>query len=158
MCMILTLSNLPASDGRLTPSLVTKRPLRGSIRVANTAFNTGLSTSTGMFFCLDHDQFCPKFLVCFITLKQPQRLEFMSSNSLNSIYRALDEICSDIRLLEVIPGSIDAAIECKLSVVSLTDKTAFTALSYVWGNPKVTEDIKVNGKVLSVIANLAVAL
>jgi hypothetical protein len=82
----------------------------------------------------------------------------MSSNSLNSIYRALDEICSDIRLLEVIPGSIDAAIECKLSVVSLTDKPAFTALSYVWGNPKVTEDIKVNGKVLSVIANLAVAL
>lgn len=81
----------------------------------------------------------------------------MSSTSLYTSL-PLDESRSEIRLLEIISDGSNATVECKLSVASLKDKPAFTALSYVWGDPKVTEDIKVNNHVVPVTTNLTSAL
>lgn len=54
--------------------------------------------------------------------------------------------------------NIDARVECKLSIVSLKDNPKFTAVSYVWGDPNVTEDILLDGQVVPVTTNLAATL
>ena len=78
--------------------------------------------------------------------------------SQDTLYQSLDESRSEIRLLEIISGSPGAPVECKLSTVSLLETPNFAALSYVWGDPKVTDDIQVDGHTLSVTVNLAAAL
>ncbi|PVH67821.1 hypothetical protein DL98DRAFT_442667, partial [Cadophora sp. DSE1049] len=49
-------------------------------------------------------------------------------------------------------------VECRVHTVSLKDKPAFCALSYVWGDPNVTKPIVVEGKRIQVTTNLANAL
>jgi hypothetical protein len=52
----------------------------------------------------------------------------------------------EIRLLTLFPPSPSSAqVECKVHVVSLQDSPRYEALSYVWGDPQLTESIKVNG-------------
>ncbi|PQE32216.1 heterokaryon incompatibility protein [Rutstroemia sp. NJR-2017a WRK4] len=77
----------------------------------------------------------------------------------NSIYQPLYEEYSQIRVLELLaaaPGGDN--IECRLHTVSLAEKPAYAALSYVWGDPTVTESITVNGVNIKVTRSLAVAL
>ena len=74
-----------------------------------------------------------------------------------NLYNPLNSSRSEIRLIEVIsPNTIP--IECSLSIVSLKDDLDFSALSYVWGDPTVTEDILLNGHTVAVTTNLANAL
>ena len=69
-----------------------------------------------------------------------------------------DESRPEIRLLDIVSSGADANPECKLSVASLEDKPKFTALSYIWGDASITEDILLNGCSISLRANLAAAL
>ncbi|KAM0491913.1 hypothetical protein ACHAP8_010286 [Fusarium lateritium] len=49
-------------------------------------------------------------------------------------------------------------ISCQLEVADFGDQVSFNALSYVWGDPAVTEAILVNGHRIQVTTNLASAL
>jgi hypothetical protein len=61
-----------------------------------------------------------------------------------------------IRLLQI--TSTKPEIVCRLEVVSLEDEPAYSALSYVWGDPAITRTVLVNGERVNVTTNLASAL
>jgi hypothetical protein len=69
----------------------------------------------------------------------------------------LDQTRRETRLITILPGT-GSEISCTLRTVSLTDNPKSNALSYVWGNPKDTRDIKVNGMNVAVTKNLEGAL
>ena len=82
----------------------------------------------------------------------------MSKGS-ETLYQPLDEACQTIRLLRIHPPSHKTPfIECTLYTARLDGNPQFTALSYVWGDPDVTETVIVNGISLQVTVNLATAL
>jgi hypothetical protein len=78
----------------------------------------------------------------------------------SSIYKPLDPVKKEIRLVKLLPVSSDdpVSVSCQLNTVSLTDKLSFRALSYVCGDPSVTETILLNGNKRHVTKNLASAL
>jgi hypothetical protein len=78
--------------------------------------------------------------------------------SIQATYCPLNEGRSEIRLLEILSNDSDDVVKCRLSVSSLKDNPEFTALSYVWGDPKITGDITLNGEIFQVTTNLAAAL
>lgn len=63
-----------------------------------------------------------------------------------------------IRLLNLLPGIGDDPICISLRAVSLDDEPEYEAVSYVWGDPNVTETIICNDAVVSVRKNLYLAL
>ncbi|KAI3327384.1 heterokaryon incompatibility protein-domain-containing protein [Xylariaceae sp. AK1471] len=75
------------------------------------------------------------------------------------MYSALDHSKSEVRLLEVFPcENGQTAVRCQLTVSSLLEKPRYWALSYVWGDASITEEVIVGGLPLQVTANLASAL
>jgi len=72
-------------------------------------------------------------------------------------YETLDSSSAEIRLLKVRYSSNDG-IECDLTKCSLNENAEYYALSYVWGDPTVTKNILVNGKVFAATINLVAAL
>lgn len=74
-------------------------------------------------------------------------------------YQPLDSTQNQIRLLKIKnSGWGTGKVECELEIVSLSRHPSYTALSYVWGDLTVTDDIIINGKVRPVTRNLARAL
>lgn len=73
-----------------------------------------------------------------------------------TIYTPLDSSQEEIRLLEI--TSLTPRIACKLHTVSLKEQPAFSALSYLWGDPKGTEPVTVNGVERSMTRSLRSAL
>ncbi|KAL8328525.1 hypothetical protein RB597_004349 [Gaeumannomyces tritici] len=64
-----------------------------------------------------------------------------------SIYKPLDPSRQEIRL-EILSFDVEdksSVISCRIHVVSLLDKPDFVALSYVWGNPADTVEMRVGG-------------
>ncbi|KAG0558621.1 hypothetical protein KC19_10G041500 [Ceratodon purpureus] len=76
------------------------------------------------------------------------------------MYRQLSQARREIRLLEIRSPSHpkDHKMSCLLHTVSLSDNPRFTALSYVWGDPSITESIDVNEQTVPVTTNLGAAL
>ncbi|KAF9698899.1 hypothetical protein EKO04_003195 [Ascochyta lentis] len=67
----------------------------------------------------------------------------------------------NIRLIRILPGDPDnptGPVKRLLTEVSLQDPPPYEALSYVWGDPEVTERMLCNGVSFNVTANLASAL
>ncbi|PMD18652.1 HET-domain-containing protein, partial [Hyaloscypha hepaticicola] len=75
-----------------------------------------------------------------------------------TMYQPLDKWRFEIRLIEILSHDDDEMVQCRLSISSLEDNPEFTALSYVWGSPKFTEDIVLNDQRFPVTVNLATAL
>ena len=78
-----------------------------------------------------------------------------------SVYEQLPVNESRTRVLVLHSHSSNAAlVSCSLEVMTLDPEPsrAYTALSYVWGDASVTEDIIVNGVSFAVTSNLASAL
>lgn len=74
-------------------------------------------------------------------------------------YEALCEGLSSIRLIEVIPGTRQEDIACRLYEASLDECAgSYAALSYVWGSNKESTPIQVNNKTLEIGVNLRTAL
>jgi hypothetical protein len=78
----------------------------------------------------------------------------------SSIYRPLDVSKQEIRLIEFhhrecSNGGVDSY---SLVHASLQDELSFSALSYVWGDPHITENIIVDDVEFAVTLNLAAAL
>jgi hypothetical protein len=77
----------------------------------------------------------------------------------DSIYEPLRKEENEIRLIRIHPSNDqNARIECSIVNAMLTDSLRFTALSYVWGDANVTEEITVNESPFAVSTNLASAL
>lgn len=75
------------------------------------------------------------------------------------LYGQLDTGNRQIRLLTLKPKDVqDATLDCTLEIASLDDEPDYSALSYVWGDPKITKTIRVNGCAIPVTANLEAAL
>ncbi|KAI0102435.1 HET-domain-containing protein [Nemania sp. FL0031] len=83
-----------------------------------------------------------------------------NSNLNRELYSPLDDTQPEVRLIEILPPAPDdqQRICCRLETVKLSDELHFAALSYVWGDPNITEDISVSGIILPVPTNLASAL
>jgi hypothetical protein len=74
-------------------------------------------------------------------------------------YEPLDSERKEIRLIEILsPGTKTLPSECRLSTISLLESPSFAALSYVWGDSSVTENIILDGYTVPVTKNLAAAL
>jgi hypothetical protein len=67
------------------------------------------------------------------------------------------EYARNIRLVTISPG-FEEEIRCSLTPWSLDDRTTYLALSYVWGDPDLVEDIICDNAMLSVTKNLKTAL
>lgn len=76
----------------------------------------------------------------------------------NQLYSKLDAMCRETRLIELFPGIYDDYICCRMIVVSLDNKPQYKALSYTWGDPKITLPICVDGCLLSNTLSLETAL
>ncbi|KAF5689621.1 heterokaryon incompatibility protein het-6 [Fusarium denticulatum] len=74
------------------------------------------------------------------------------------LYQPLNKDKRGISLLEILPITPDNKVNCKLHTVLLTPDLYYTCISYVWGDPNVTEDIVVDGVTRQVTVNLATAL
>jgi hypothetical protein len=84
-------------------------------------------------------------------------MDAQSTNQL--IYRPLDGSRREIRPLTIQTSTaLDSPIECSLEIVSLDDDIGYLALSYVWGDANVKENIVVNGFDVLVTTNLVAAL
>lgn len=71
----------------------------------------------------------------------------------------LDTCGREIRLLELLPAdSLHDPIQCKLYATQLSMETEYTALSYVWGDPKATSPITVNNLPFQATHDLCAAL
>ena len=65
---------------------------------------------------------------------------------------------SQIRVLQLLPGSDDAPLVGYLEHVDLDIHSSYKCLSYTWGEPVFTHGININGKVLKITSNLETAL
>lgn len=79
---------------------------------------------------------------------------------LDSVYRdiSVETGKRQIRVAHLLPGCWDDDISCELHKVSLEENPAYEALSYVWGDPKATLPITLNGSLFHVTTNLGSAL
>ncbi|KAI0157904.1 heterokaryon incompatibility protein-domain-containing protein [Hypoxylon sp. FL1284] len=73
-----------------------------------------------------------------------------------SLYQPLDTSRREIRLVRILPSN--DTIRCTLQVESLSSDLKYAALSYAWGDPKVTRDIIVNDEKFPATENLYEAL
>jgi hypothetical protein len=73
-------------------------------------------------------------------------------------YDELDAKTNQIRLLELLPDRWTEEIRCELRIASLDEAPVYEALSYVWGNPQDTVEIRVNGAPFKATRNLTAAL
>lgn len=78
----------------------------------------------------------------------------------SSIYKPLDHLRSEIRVLRIKPGQWNDDISCKLEKVSLDRslKPHYDTLSYTWGDSRDRRSIRVNDQAVDVSKNLYIAL
>jgi hypothetical protein len=77
------------------------------------------------------------------------------------LYQPLDTSRRQIRLVEIFPATSandTEPVQCRLTVKYLDNAPPYLALSYVWGDATITQDIILNGMPRSVTTNLAAAL
>jgi hypothetical protein len=73
-------------------------------------------------------------------------------------YNNLRTETNQIRVIELVPGRWTDAINCSMRTVSLDENPSYEALSYVWGDPKDTVSITLNGASFQATRNLVTAL
>ena len=73
-------------------------------------------------------------------------------------YEPLDVENYEIRMLTILPTTLDSIVRCTLEKTSLINPTKYAALSYCWGDPNTRTKIFVNNVEITVTTNLADAL
>lgn len=73
-------------------------------------------------------------------------------------YEPLESPSSEIRLLELYPGTFNEVVQCRLSTSSLTCLPSYEPLSYFWGSQTHLEEVFIDGGSFLVTQNLAAAL
>ncbi|CZR67231.1 uncharacterized protein PAC_17130 [Phialocephala subalpina] len=74
------------------------------------------------------------------------------------LYQQLANHRFEIRLLQVHRRSQDSPLSFTFQNIALQYQPLYFALSYIWGDPTITENVTVNGHTLAVTKNLASAL
>lgn len=92
------------------------------------------------------------------TISSPRALTPYYQGSREGIYHPLNHARREIRVIEILPGTIDQPIRCELHTKSLDAGIRYAALSYVWGDERLTTDILLNGQRFSATRNLVSAL
>lgn len=83
----------------------------------------------------------------------------MAADDCLPLYNRLPKDSRRIRLLTILPNADKSAIvECTLTEAELDDGTSYDALSYWWGDPKLTRPAIVNGHRKQITTNLDDAL
>lgn len=82
----------------------------------------------------------------------------MSEQPRSSLYRSLNPIINEIRLLTSFQIDAEDRVTCRLITVSLQDCPSYTALSSVWGGVTDPVSIQVDGQDFQATPNLALAL
>lgn len=91
----------------------------------------------------------------------PSLASLISTGSIldsRSSHQPLDNSRKQIRILRLYRGFWTDPIRCDTFVVNLSDKPAYTALSYVWGTESTRRQITLNGGPFPVTPNLFAAL
>jgi|SRR6266487_2392788 len=65
---------------------------------------------------------------------------------------------TNIRLLHIVPGSLDIPVPTELVEVSIKQAGCYVALSYVWGQAEASHDIFIGSRSLAIQPNLFGAL
>jgi hypothetical protein len=73
-------------------------------------------------------------------------------------HQPLDRSRNEIRLLKIVQDDHDDPVQYTVEHVSLIDVPTYFALSYTWGDPKVTREILSNGEGFQATTNLYAAL
>jgi Heterokaryon incompatibility protein (HET) len=73
-------------------------------------------------------------------------------------YSPLDSNTSEFRLVTIEPGEFDEPIRGSIHHAFLDDGPSFEALSYVWGDATVKEEIQLHGQPFQITKNLTTAL
>jgi hypothetical protein len=94
----------------------------------------------------------------FSIWKRPTELVNKVPPTSRYAYQPLREASDQVRLIELQPGALLDTLECRVQTVRLSDKPVYEALSYVWGNPTVTEPMVCEDGVLNITINLAAGL
>ncbi|KAF2273044.1 uncharacterized protein EI97DRAFT_436470 [Westerdykella ornata] len=68
------------------------------------------------------------------------------------------ETTGDLRILELLPGSFDDPLHCRLRVAAIETDPVYDALSYMWGDPSPTGKIILDGEAFPVTGSLENAL
>jgi hypothetical protein len=83
----------------------------------------------------------------------------MKKSTNTFVYSTLDSSNGEIRLIRLQPASEFAAdIHCEIFHANLETEPYYEALSYAWGDPKITSIISVDGHEINVTVNLVSAL
>ncbi|KAH7246888.1 heterokaryon incompatibility protein-domain-containing protein [Fusarium solani] len=96
-------------------------------------------------------------------MTSPEKIDIGSLAGAALVYKdvaSLDVVQEQIRILHLEPGWGSTPISCSIHLISLTSDPPpkYEALSYTWGDPKVTREIIVNGYLVNVTFNLYSAL
>lgn len=68
------------------------------------------------------------------------------------------ETTGDLRILELLPGSFDHPLHCRLRVAAIENDPVYDALSYMWGDPSPKGTIVLDGESFPVTESLENAL
>lgn len=90
-------------------------------------------------------------------MKHPVSEEMHAFAGQDAIYSRLDPNKRQIRLAYILPGDSDP-ISISLNIVSFDDIPIYEALSYCWGDPRLTKSVLLNGKWKEIATNLADAV
>ncbi|KAK6071048.1 heterokaryon incompatibility protein [Seiridium cupressi] len=74
------------------------------------------------------------------------------------IYAPLVSSQSQIRTIILHSGQFNEDVQCSFHIVSLDGNLEYEALSYIWGDPTVTQPVIVDGNEMQVTTNLKAAL
>ncbi|KAH9218706.1 heterokaryon incompatibility protein-domain-containing protein [Leptodontidium sp. 2 PMI_412] len=91
-------------------------------------------------------------------LKKAIRATEKAEDQVTALYTPLITERKEIRLVTLCSGNFEDDIFCSLSKVSLDDKPSYEALSYVWGDRRITRRIFIDGLSKRVTRNLEIAL
>ncbi|KAF2680713.1 HET-domain-containing protein [Lentithecium fluviatile CBS 122367] len=73
-------------------------------------------------------------------------------------YSPINSTAEETRLIKLLPGDYDDAIEVRLHTVCLSKRPTFDALSYAWGTELSPREVLLNGVLVPVTSNLDCAL
>ncbi|KFA71687.1 hypothetical protein S40288_09533 [Stachybotrys chartarum IBT 40288] len=98
-----------------------------------------------------------------LKMEKYPKIDIRSPAGVSIIYKdvsSLDPALEEIRVLHLHGGPEDSPLECTLHKVALKSDPppVYEALSYTWGDASDTREIVLNGHVVSVTANLFLAL
>lgn len=78
------------------------------------------------------------------------------------LYRPLNPLLQQIRLLTILPGNFHDEVRCMMNVASLNHEVIhrqrYETISYVWGDPGLRGSIRVNGETVNVPQSSMAAL